>query len=119
VPNNAWLTTLADNLKKTGETAGLAFVMGNLGPLGQLGLDATTLILQLFVSGQQEAALVKITEAQTPEQMADANKADADDLNQAVFASDRFKADMEAVAIKLLPVVLQVAEAAATGGLSL
>jgi len=116
--NPAWLDAMVTNLRTSGESVGLSFVMGNLGLFGQIGFDICNQACQLFQANRTDEAIALIDSKATEEQIEEEEEQDTDDLKTAVTEWNNFKNELGQVALKLLPAIVQVGEAVASGGLS-
>ena len=115
-----WLDDVVTQLKTPGGAGALTFVEANYNTLLALGLDAVTQILDLFKTGQRQAALVALESRLTdPEMIIAYENQNATDCFARVKAWEKFKTEMESFALQLLPLVIKVAAGAASGGLAL
>ena len=116
--HSVWLDQLVTNLKDSNAPLeALAFVENNYVPLSSLGLEAFNEVLSLFKTGQTDTALLVLSANLWPEDMIAAENANAQELSSAVAKYEKFKSELESVALSLIPIVATVAKAAATGGI--
>jgi hypothetical protein len=108
-PAATWLDQIVTNLKSSGESDALTFVEGNYLLLGSLGLDATSIVLTLFSKGHGSAAQVvldsRMTDAQIEAQLQSITATET----SVATARAAFYADLEKLAMAILPAVAKVA----------
>ena len=119
VTSTNWLDNVISTLQTTGEADALNFVTGNYSIFISLGLDITNMVLTMFTKGKPDIAQMILDAKMSPDQIDIQINVISADMAVSTQQREQFIADLEKFAEALLPVVIKVGMAVATGGLGI